>query len=161
MATLLTALLALSAVALTQQTSQETVWSAVTYTYHGEKTPALLAGPYDLTPVGANQLYTAGSILRDRYISGVTNSSIVSPAPINGMNLHQIDNDQLLVLATNDQWVSASATAFMQGLYPPFDSLTFDLESLLGDSGQEAYPLNGYQYPNVQTLSILDFNYLW
>jgi hypothetical protein len=154
---LLTAMLALSATAL-----EEVVWSVVTYTYHGEKTPALFPGPYDLTPLGANQVYEAGQVIRDRYISGVANSSkITTSAIINGISQSAIDNSQLVVLSTDDPWISASAMAFLQALYPPSNSIVVDLESMLGNSSLAQYPLEGYQYPNIETLSVLDFNRLW
>jgi hypothetical protein len=31
----------------------------------------------------------------------------------------------------------------------------------MSDSTLEQYPLGGYQYPNVQSVSSLDFNYVW
>lgn len=161
MAPLLTAILALSATAFAAST-QQVVWSAVTYTYHGEKTPALFPGPmYDLTPVGATQLYEAGGILRDRYVSSPANNSITNAAPINGLNSNAINSSQILIWSTDDPWVSASAMAFMQSFYPPRDTIVLDLESMLGNSSLDQYPLNGYQYPNIQTLSMLDFNRLW
>jgi hypothetical protein len=156
---LFTAILALSATAVAAQI-QQVLWSAVTYTYHGEKTPALFPGPYDLTPVGATQLYEAGQIFRDRYISNTANN-ITNAAPINGLNSNAIDNSQMLILTTDDPWVSASAMAFMQSFYPPRNTIVLDLESMLGNSSLDQYPLNGYQYPNIETLSELDFNYLW
>jgi hypothetical protein len=160
MAHLLTAVLALSATALAQ--TQEVVWSAVTYTYHGEKTPALFPGPYDLTPVGAQQLYEVGQVIRNRYISGPSNgTAITGPSPIHDISPSAIDNSQLSVLGTDDPWVSASAMAFMQALYPPRDNIVIDLESMLGNSSLDQYPLNGYQYPNIESLSVLDFNRLW
>lgn len=160
MASLLTAILALSTTALAQ--TQEVVWSAVTYTYHGEKTPALFPGPYDLTPLGANQLYEAGQVFRNRYISGPANgTTTTAPSPINGISVSAIDNSQLSILGTDDPWVSASATAFMQALYPPRNSIVIDLESMLGNLSLDQYPLNGYQYPNIESLSVLDFNRLW
>jgi hypothetical protein len=158
---LVTAILALSATALAQNT-QQVVWSAVSYTYHGEKTPALFPGPYDLTPLGANQLYEAGQIIRDRYISAPPNGThLTNFSPINGISSSAIDNSQLVVFSTDDPWVSASAMAFLQALYPPRDSIVVDLESILGNSSLDQYPLNGYQYPNIETLSVLDFNRLW
>jgi len=158
---LLTAVLALlgtASAALTQQV----VWSAVTYTYHGEKTPALFPGPYDLTPLGANQVYESGQTLRHRYISGPSNgTSLTTPSPIHDISLNAIDNSQMTILATDDAWVSASALAFMQAFYPPRNNIVIDLESMLGNSSLALYPLDGYQYPNIETLSTLDFNRIW
>lgn len=159
MAVLFTAAVLLSATALAQSTEQ-VVWSAVSYIYHGEKTPSLFSGPYDLTPVGANQLYEAGQVVRSRYLTS-SSSNLTSSANIHGINQDGIDNSQLLILSTDDPWVSASAMAFMQALYPPRSGIVIDPESELGNSSLAQYPLNGYQYANVQTLSVLDFNRLW
>ena len=154
----LTALFALSATALAEE---QVVWSAVTYTYHGEKTPDLFAGPYDLTPVGATQLYEVGQLYRERYITGAANSSLTNASPIYGLNTYAIDNSQLQIMATDDPWISASAMAFMQALYPPQNATVPNLESMLANSSLAEYPLNGYQYPNIETLSLLDFNHVW
>jgi hypothetical protein len=154
----LTALFALSATALAEE---QVVWSAVTYTYHGEKTPDLFAGPYDLTPVGATQLYEVGQLYRERYITGAANSSLTNASPIYGLNTYAIDNSQLQIMATDDPWISASAMAFMQALYPPQNAIVLNLESMLANSSLAEYPLNGYQYPNIETLSLLDFNHVW
>ncbi|KAE9380286.1 phosphoglycerate mutase-like protein [Stipitochalara longipes BDJ] len=153
-----TAIFALAATALA---AEQVVWSAVTYTYHGEKTPDLFAGPYDLTPVGANQLYEVGQVYRERYITGSANSTLTNASPIYGINTYAIDNYQLQIMATDDPWVSTGAMAFMQALYPPRNALVLDLESMLANSSLAEYPLNGYQYPNIESLSILDFNHLW
>jgi hypothetical protein len=154
----LTALFVLSATALA---AEQVVWSAVTYTYHGEKTPDLFAGPYDLTPVGATQLYEVGQLYRERYITGAANSSLTNASPIYGLNTYAIDNSQLQIMATDDPWISASAMAFMQALYPPQNATVPNLESMLANSSLAEYPLNGYQYPNIETLSLLDFNHVW
>jgi hypothetical protein len=64
-------------------------------------------------------------------------------------------------MATDDPWISASAMAFMQALYPPQNAIVLNLESMLANSSLAEYPLNGYQYPNIETLSLLDFNHVW
>jgi hypothetical protein len=157
---ILTAILALSA-AVSAQTNDQITWASVVFTYHGEKVPTLLSnGPLNLTPLGANQLLGAGSIIRSRYISAIGNDSeITTPAPILGISVNSIDNSQLYILSTDDEYISSSALAFMQGLYPP--ATVIDQESILGNGTVDQYPLNGYQYPNLGTVSTLDLNYVW
>jgi hypothetical protein len=114
-----------------------------------------------LTPIGANQLYEVGQVYRERYITAAGNSSLTTASPIYGLNTNAIDSAQLQIMATDDQWETASAMAFMQGFYPPRNALVLDLESMLANSSVAEYPLNGYQYPNIESLSMLDFNHIW
>ncbi len=139
----------------------QVTWSAFTFVYHGEKVPSLMNAPYELTPLGAQQVYEAGQVLRNRYIlAPVNGSQITTHVPIEGLNVNGIDNAQMTLLSTDDEYVSGSALAFMQGFYPP-RAVTVDESSMLGNGTLEQYPLDNYQYPNIGTLSPLDFNYIW
>lgn len=156
----LTALLALSATTFAQ--SSQITWASFVYTFYGEKIPSLTSGPYNLTPLGANQLLDAGSLIRSRYISAPSNGSQLTTAePINGISVNDIDNSQLYSLSTDDEFISSSAMAFFQGLYPPRGIPVFDNESTLSNGSVDSFPLDGYQYPNIGTVSSLDFNYIW
>lgn len=158
----LTALLALTTTALAQS---EIVWGSVIYTYYGEKTPSLTSGPYNISPLGATQMLQAGSFIRSRNIDPPTNSSSSSQlgvaAPINGISVQAIDNTQLYALSTDDEFISGSAMAFFQGLYPPRGFPIIDEQDILANGTNLGFPLDGYQYPNVETVSELDFNYIW
>jgi len=144
------------------QGSEQITWGAVAFTYHGEKTPALAYNGYHLSPLGANQLLGAGSVVRDRYVSPPLNETdLTEAAPINGLSVSSIQNTQLDIMSTDDEYVVASAMAFMQGLYPPLQEFILDAETLLSNSSYVQYPLDGYQYPNVETVNSLDFNYIW
>lgn len=156
---LLTALLLGGSLAATAESL--TTWAAVNFIYHGEKTPDISpsSSAYSLTTIGAHQLVAAGSAIRNRYVSGNA-SSITQAFPINGLNAYAIDNSQLFMLATDDEFVAASAQAFMQGLYPPVGS-TGQGNEILGNGTLEEYPLGGYQYANIGTTSSLDYNYIW
>jgi hypothetical protein len=61
-----TAVLALST-AVSAQSNQQVTWAAVIFNLYGEKIPALKNGPYNISPLGAQQSYSAGSSVRDRY----------------------------------------------------------------------------------------------
>ncbi len=155
----LAALLGLSSTALAQP---QIVWASVVYAYYGEKTPSLTNGPYNLSPLGANQMLQAGSFLRNRNINPPANGSELSaPAPINGISVQSIDNSQLYVLSTDDEFISGSALAFMQGLYPPTGYPIIDEQDILANGTNLGFPLDGYQYPNVGTVSEYDYNYIW
>lgn len=151
---LLTACLLFSATALVKA-DDEITWGSVLFTYHGEKIPLLHEGPYKLTPLGANQLLQAGQTVRERYLSTSSNGSV--PMLINGLSTNDIDNEQIEILTMTDEFITASALAFMQGLYPPRSTIT----NILDNGTLEQFPLNGYQYPNVQSTSTLDYNYIW
>lgn len=110
-----------------------------------------------LTPLGAQQMYKQGAAFRRRYLT------LDATDFIQGMETEAIDNGQLDVYSQTDEWVVAGATAFMQGLYPPA-AVTFsdtaggqDLaHNYVGSKNATDYPMGGYQYPQVETLSYLD-----
>ena len=130
------------------------VWAAVAYINSGERTPLLGSLQTVLTPEGAQQLWRQGSAFRDRYVTG-NNTAIQNVAQ------DAIDNRQLTVLSQADEWVAAGALAFMQGLYPAQKGVFLDAaggkdlsHGYANGSNDTEYPLNGYQYPKLRTLSI-------
>ncbi|KAL7933355.1 heterokaryon incompatibility domain-containing protein [Trichoderma chlorosporum] len=142
------------------------VWAVFAYVNHGEKTPTLGGLDTVLTPMGARQMWRQGSAFRNRYL-GTENSTLSSNSTgnytIQGIARDAISNDQLTILSQTDEWVAGGAVAFMQGLYPPtintFNSLAGgDVmgQDVLSDTGPIDYPLGGYQYPSVETLSMSD-----
>ncbi|KAJ8063249.1 hypothetical protein OCU04_008480 [Sclerotinia nivalis] len=135
-------------------------WSSVVYTYYGEMTPTIVnATTPTLTPLGATQLYNSGSIIRDRYLSS-TATQLTLGLPINGLSDRYIINNQLQVWSTGDEYVVGSAQAFMQGLYPPVPGVR-GTDSVLANGSVINYPLGGYQYPKINSLSEMDYNYIW
>jgi hypothetical protein len=158
---LLTVLLAL---ATGTSAATQVTWGSVAFVNHGEKIPYLNHGSNNLSPLGAHQLFSAGSVIRDQYLSPPVNvSRQTTGTPINGLNVNDIENTQLYIASQSDEYVSSSAMAFMQGLYPPRSSgtQTVDGESIMGNGSLLQYPLDGYQYPNIETLGPLDFNSIW
>lgn len=132
------------------------VWAAVAYIYNGETSP----GPQTiLTPEGAQQLRRQGAAFRSRYLLG-SNSSGTDSAQIQEIAKDAIDNRQLRILSRTESWIASGAVAFMQGLYPPQSDAYIDMtgssdlkNNFPAGSNSTEYPLNGYQYPLVQTLS--------
>ncbi len=157
---LVTAVLAVSSAKLVASQAQQTTWGTVVMALHGEHTPSI-ADPFPrLTPLGAQQALSAGSAIRTRYIQGPGNN-VTNSYPIAGVSTEVIDNTQLYLLARDDDYVAASAQAFMQGLYPPLGITYVDEESILGNGTLVQYPLGGYQYATIDIISPLDFNYVW
>jgi hypothetical protein len=155
-----TAILAVSSARLAAAQTQQTTWGTVILSLHGERTPELSdAFPY-LTPLGAQQAASAGSVIRTRYIQGPS-TNVTNSYPIPGLAVNAVDNTQLYLLARDDDYVAGSAQAFMQGVYPPLGSAYVDEESILSNGTLVQYPLGGYQYPTIDTISPLDFNYVW
>jgi hypothetical protein len=154
------------------QSDNERVWSSVAFIYHGETTPARggVSTTQSLTPVGAQQMFAQGSMFRSRYIvdgnSADDNNSATTHATIQGIEPIAIDNSQTSAVSTNDGYISTSAIAFMQGLYPPA-SLNVARSAgglsvaVLANGTLIDFPLNGYQYPDVETLSTLDPDFIW
>ncbi|EXJ94359.1 hypothetical protein A1O1_02753 [Capronia coronata CBS 617.96] len=135
--------------------------STFIYTLHGDRTPLVLSTSPTLTPLGAQQLYEAGNRVRQTYVTPNANGSIT----IHGISPYQLEYDQLTVLSTSDQYVFASAQAFLQGLYPPLQTSSnytyIDGQSTVQNGTNLVAPLQGYQYPNIMTLSTNDLNSIW
>ncbi|KAL7799881.1 heterokaryon incompatibility domain-containing protein [Trichoderma ceciliae] len=143
------------------------VWAVVAYINHGEKTPTLGGLENVLTPIGARQMWRQGSAFRNRYLGSRNSTTLPNSTGntnIQGIATDAINNDQLTILSQADEWVAGGSVAFLQGLYPPttdsFNNLAGGQEMaqdvLLPGSDVVDYPLGGYQYPNIQTLSTTD-----
>ncbi|OJD16367.1 hypothetical protein AJ78_03466 [Emergomyces pasteurianus Ep9510] len=144
-----------------QDTIQEKIWSSVVYTIYGDSTPQALPYSQTLTPWGAQQLVGVGSAFRSRYL-GNDRQPENPGTRIGGISPVTLVHDELTILSTADQYVSASAQAFMQGFYPPMpnssnNTTTRDLANIVNGTSVD-FPLNGYQYPEIVTPSFQDPN---
>lgn len=146
-----------------------TVWASVIFSRGGERTPEVLGDlPKALTSLGAHQVYDSGSFFRERYItSNLDIISDINDAPLQGLSAYSVNPLQLYVAALDEQWTVASAEAFMQGLYPPYElneslALTLDPTSMDSNGSYIPYPLDGYQYVHIHASGALDpeFPYL-
>ena len=117
----------------------ETVLGAYLFHRHGDRTPKALA-PTNLTTLGYEQVYASGSYYRSRYLQGQTR--------IRDMSEHLVDLAQLSVTSPVDNVLQNSATGFLQGLYPPVQTL-----HTLGNGQSVQAPLDGYQLIPVNTIS--------
>lgn len=148
----------------------EDIWSAVAYLCHGEHTPSEDSDSPSLTPLGAQQMHAQGTRFRARYLEGSDVTSdrdeFTTTGIIEGIAAMAIDNTQLSITTTGDQYTSAGALSFIQGLYPPiteaFSRNAGGLEAaMLANGSLINYPLDGYQYPDIRVLSVLDPNSIW
>lgn len=145
----------------TDQQKNYTVWSSVVLTRTGNRTPDSLRDiPTKLTSFGANQAFAAGTFFRDRYIvlDNGTNGIGGSGAPLRGIDPNIYSNSKVYASALDQQWNSATATAFFQGFYPSTGGLnsttTPDLTSSLSNGTYITGPLDGYQYPRISAPTI-------
>ncbi|KAI1804561.1 phosphoglycerate mutase-like protein [Daldinia bambusicola] len=153
------------------QSANETVWASFAYVLHGERTPALGEHVSSLTPLGAQQLYSQGSLFKARYLSSNSSLSdednaITTNSPIVGLERQALDNSQLSLFSTTDDYVVGGALAFLQGLYPPVTQVFADNNgganaSTLANGTVVNYPLDGYQYPNIRSVPTTDPNSIW
>ncbi|OAX80224.1 hypothetical protein ACJ72_05450 [Emergomyces africanus] len=137
------------------------IWSSVVYTLYGDSTPRALPYSQTLTPWGAQQLVGVGSAFRNRYLEN--DQLPENPGTrIGGISPVTLVNDELTILSMADQYVSASAQAFMQGFYPPTpnssnNTTPRDLANIVNGTSVD-FPLNGYQYPEILMPSFQDPN---
>ena len=97
-----------------------TIHSSVIFARSGERTPQSLGFiPTTLTSLGAQQAYSQGAFIRDRYLTTYSDNNHTN-APLAGLSVYSVDAQQLYALALNEQHIVASAQAFLQGLYPPY-----------------------------------------
>ncbi|KAL1953879.1 hypothetical protein VTO42DRAFT_2065 [Malbranchea cinnamomea] len=151
----LISLLAVLHLSYAQDAPQEKVWGVFMYTLHGDRTPLSSLGSGTLTPLGAYQLFGAGYAVRSLYVSPSTVNATDSTRQISGISEYSLVNDEIEILSTTEQFVSASAQAFMQGLYPPLEELSDDRIYLddyrIVNGTLMDYPLRGYQYSSIVT----------
>jgi hypothetical protein len=143
----------------------QTIWSSVVITTFGDRVPLLSTDLSVLTPLGAQQLYSAGQDFRGRYVSP-SDPAANGDYAINGISLYEMDPTQTVVMTVYDIFIQQSAAAFLQGLYPPFDVLSANgsvspLYAQLANGTTVQGPLGGIQYPITYIASPLDGNYAY
>ncbi|KAK8026256.1 hypothetical protein PG990_004079 [Apiospora arundinis] len=148
--------------------AEQIVWSSFAYVLHGERTPLSTSSlKSSLTTYGAQQIYSQGQVFRDRYLTNTSSTgstsdgNITNSFPIVNLSPRALDNSQLEIVTNTDTYNVASAMAFMQGLYPPASRAFVEKDggegaSTLSNGSLVNFPLDGYQYPNIQATSILD-----
>ncbi|EWC46342.1 hypothetical protein DRE_04513 [Drechslerella stenobrocha 248] len=118
----------------------ETILGLTVFTRHGDRTSKHYAG-YGLTNLGFQQNFQTGSFYRARYLSSNSSSQIL------GISEDQYVPSQLWASAPDQKVLANTATAFLQGLYPPLEHLDPKIATTTITNGTEyTNPLNGYQY---------------
>lgn len=141
LSSVLLAAAALVPVALTQDSSAETVLGVYIFSRHGDRT-SKSTPPANLTDLGYRQVYTSGQYYRNRYIASDAGYRI------NGINSDLVKQSQITVSAPDDTVLQNSATGFLQGLYPPVGSALGT--ATLRNGTNVTAPLDGYQLIPVE-----------
>jgi len=119
----------------------ETVRGVVVFSRHGDRTTKHY-GSQQLTPLGATQNFQVGSDYRSRYLESDSDHQI------RGISQDELVQSQIYASAPNQAILSNTATAFLQGLYPPLSG--DDFTEQLNNGSDSSAPLDGYQYVLLQ-----------
>ncbi|KAG7111094.1 hypothetical protein HYQ44_009289 [Verticillium longisporum] len=118
----------------------ETVHGAVVFSRHGDRTTKWY-GAQRLTSLGASQNFKVGSEYRARYLDSSSSSQIL------GVSEDQYIGSQIFASAPDQSILLSTATAFLQGLYPPLIDLAPAIATqTLNNGTNSTSPLDGYQY---------------
>ena len=150
------AVLALSFTCVLAQ--NETAWSAVVITMYGDRVPLLSPSYSVLTPLGAQQMFSVGALIRDRYIAPSNESLDNGNYTIAGISTYEMDVTQVMAYTTGtgEVWMGQSAQAFMSGLYPPSSSNGSIPSATLANGTSIESPLGGTQYMQIFSASSND-----
>ncbi|KAK4656477.1 hypothetical protein QC762_0036000 [Podospora pseudocomata] len=122
----------------------ETVHGVVVFTRHGDRTTKHY-GAQTLTNLGTTQNFQIGGDYRARYIESSSPHQILNISEFNYVP------SQIYASAPNQGILLNTATAFLQGLYPPLADLNPSIATQTLNNGSESTsPLNGYQYITLQ-----------
>lgn len=127
------------------------IHSALVFTRHGDRTAKWYKG-YQMTNLGAQQVYQSGQFYRDRYLTG--------EHPINGISRDKVVSSQVWASAPDQHVLFQTATNFLQGLYPPLDDKSPAVQSLNNGTDVEG-PLEGYQFVLVHGEGESDPDTIW
>ncbi|KAK0725867.1 histidine acid phosphatase, partial [Lasiosphaeris hirsuta] len=122
----------------------ETVHGVVVFSRHGDRTTKHY-GAQALTGLGATQNFQVGSDYRARYLTTGSPHRILNISEFNYVS------SQVYATAPSQGILLNTATAFLQGLYPPLVGLDPQIASqTLNNGTNSTSPLNGYQYVTLQ-----------
>ena len=123
-----------AAMALLASANAHTIHSVLVFTRHGDRTAKFYKN-YEMTNLGAQQVYSSGQYYRDRYLTG--------SHPIAGVSQDSATTSQIWASAPDQHVLYQTATNFLQGLYPP---LAAEDPDVLGNGTEISGPLDGYQF---------------
>ncbi|KFZ02934.1 hypothetical protein V502_11368 [Pseudogymnoascus sp. VKM F-4520 (FW-2644)] len=119
----------------------ETIHGVTVFTRHGDRNSKHYSG-YQLSPLGITENFEVGSDYRDLYIAAGSQKQIL------GISDSKYVPSQVYASAPDQQVLLTTATAFLQGLYPPLKDINETPLATQSINNGSSYtnPLNGYQY---------------
>ncbi|KAF2456441.1 histidine phosphatase superfamily [Lineolata rhizophorae] len=118
----------------------ETVLGVTVFSRHGDRTSKHYPG-YRLTNLGKQQNFQSGAFYRDYYLSSNSSKRIL------GISENVYLENEIWASAPDQQVLLNTATAFLQGLYPPLETTDAVVAAqTLNNGSSVTNPLNGYQY---------------
>ncbi|KAF4983039.1 hypothetical protein FZEAL_1464 [Fusarium zealandicum] len=140
---------------LVSTAAAETIHGVVVFSRHGDRSTKWY-GAQSLTSLGAEQNFQVGSDYRSRYLSSDSDSQIL------GISEDEYKPSQIFASAPDQGILMNTATAFLQGLYPPLADIDPEIVSQTLNNGSESEaPLDGYQYVRLQTISDNSPDTIW
>ncbi|KAK6543984.1 hypothetical protein TWF694_000701 [Orbilia ellipsospora] len=133
----------------------ETILGLTVFSRHGDRTSKHYAG-YSLTNLGFQQVFQSGGFYRDTYLSANSSKRIL------GISEDQYVSSQVWASAPDQKVLANTATAFLQGLYPPLEDTDPQIATNTINNGTTyANPLNGYQYVLLHVPGTDSPNTIW
>ncbi|KAF2227146.1 histidine phosphatase superfamily [Elsinoe ampelina] len=125
---------------LAATTAAETIHSVVVFSRHGDRSSKYYP-LYQMTALGATQVYESGNFYRQRYLSNTSDHQIAGISP------DRVVEPQVWASAPDQAVLYQTATNFLQGLYPPLGTINNEIGTEeLTNGTSTTDPLNGYQY---------------
>jgi hypothetical protein len=111
---------------------------------------------YNLTNLGFQQNHDIGQDYRNIYLNSSSSKQIL------GISKDKVVNSQIYASAPDQAVLLNTATAFLQGLYPPLGSLDQEFATQTSNNNERVIkPLGGYQYPVIHGKSDDSPNTIW
>ncbi|KAG9254302.1 histidine phosphatase superfamily [Emericellopsis atlantica] len=133
----------------------EKVHGVVVFSRHGDRTTKWY-GSQQLTSLGAEQNFQVGGDYRARYLESDSEHQIV------GISEDEYVPSQVFASAPDQGILMNTATAFLQGLYPPLSDIAPALATqTLNNGTNSTSPLDGYQYVLLQGVDDSSPNTIW
>ncbi|KAF5018137.1 hypothetical protein F66182_9900 [Fusarium sp. NRRL 66182] len=140
---------------LISNAAAETTLGAVVFSRHGDRTTKWY-GAQSLTSLGAEQNFRVGSDYRSRYLSSDSEHRIL------GISEDEYNPSQIYASAPDQGILVNTATAFLQGFYPPLADLDPEIASQTLNNGSESEaPLDGYQHVRLHAINDNSPDTIW